>query len=557
MKITLLKNSFLGVAQQSLLAKRIKEELITSPYTWTDNYSEADILLFCEFFPSEIPEVLPYSSFIRSSWGDLYQNPLEVLKNEKRLFLKEAKFFSSSKSKKDSLNILVLLEDLKDPIESFIISLSLEQEASKRGWSIKIYKNESFLNLSELINEIELLSFDFIISTLRNKDKSFLRGKKVHFTTNKNLLKSSSLEMDRMVNNFRVIDNFSFSRKPLGKKINELFKDSLFRNLLTGFYFALPMVTLGFSFMILSIGISFFYSDSIFSYFLNYIEIYIIPFLIIPFLSASIAFCISDRQAIFAGAIGGFLANELGTGFLGGILTGFLAGFIVYFLLKRLPLYGFIGFLNYFFIIPFFSSIVVCITFSFIIVPPFYYLTSFLSESMEFLKKLHPFILGSLLGAITASDLGGIMTKSSYVFGLSLLEIGAYVPLGAIIIGAMLPPIAMGIITWVDYFLKEKKYNSLDRQAGLISFILGIFLITEGAIPIAIKDLPKSILSCTLGGALGGGFFMILFSTLVENSLNLFRLDSFSYISSFLISLILGVSFTIILFYFFKRVFIK
>lgn len=555
MKITLLKSSFLGKVQQNLLERRIKDSILKSSYEWTDNTIEAEILLFCDFFPSEINEVLPYSYFIRSCWEDLYNNSLEVIEKEEKMFFKEAKFFLPSHSKKKSFNIIALLEGLKDPIETFIVSLALEKEAIKRGWYLKIYKKENFVHSFDLINREDLDNADFILTSVKEKDISLLKGKKVYLTKNKRILKSPSSEMDKMLNNFKIVDNLDIACSYSPKKRIQRIQDNLSRTLLTGFYFSLPMVIMGAFFTILSYISSYILSDNFVSYFLNYIGVSIIPLFTIPLLSASIAFYISDRRAIFAGALGGFLANEFGSGFIGGIVAGFLAGFLVQFLLKKVPLYGTLGILNSFFLIPFFSSIFLCSIFTFLVIPPFYYSVNFISETMSFLKKLHPFILGAFLGALTASDLGGVMTKSSYAFGLSLLALGEFLPLVSIVIGGMIPPIAMGIITWMDYLLGGKKYSSLDRRAGIISFISGVFSITEGVLPIAIKDLSRSILSSMLGAAIGGGLFMVFCSFLGENNINnlsLFSLSSLLYFLYFTLCIILGTVSTIIFFYFLK-----
>ena len=231
----------------------------------------------------------------------------------------------------------------------------------------------------------------------------------------------------------------------------------------------------------------------------------------VPVLSGFIAYSIADRPGLVPGMIGGYIAangsfygSQANAGFLGGIVTGFLAGYIAKFL-KDIKVPSLIKPIMPIIIIPIISTLVTGLAFIFVLGGPitsvFEGLTSFLAG----LSGTSSVVLATILGAMIAFDMGGPVNKVAFLFGVSMITQGNPEIMGPIAAAIAIPPIGMGIAT----FLRNKYYSEDEIDAGKAAFAMGLCGITEGAIPFASVDPIRVIPSLMVGSIVGANIAML------------------------------------------------
>ncbi len=228
--------------------------------------------------------------------------------------------------------------------------------------------------------------------------------------------------------------------------------------------------------------------------------------LMVPVLAAFIAQSVSGRPGMLAGLVGGMIAYETGSGFIGGIIAGFLAGYFVIFLLKllyRMPrqLEG----LKSIFLIPIISVGIVG-TLMVLIGTPCSALNNALMNCLENLQGSSPILLGIVIGCMSAFDMGGPVNKAAYVTGTMLLGQGNYYFMAGVSAACITPPL---IIAIAATFFKNR-FTKEDRTAGLLNYILGCTHITEGAIPFAAKNPLKVIPVLMIGSSVSAVFTYLM-----------------------------------------------
>ncbi|MDD7113045.1 MAG: PTS fructose transporter subunit IIC [Lachnospiraceae bacterium] len=252
----------------------------------------------------------------------------------------------------------------------------------------------------------------------------------------------------------------------------------------------------------------------------NYKEAYSIPAaltslgvfgmgLLAPVISAAIAYSISDRPGIAPGLLIGCIAKEIGAGFLGGMLGGYIVGFFVLFLKKNLKVPKWAEGLMPMMIIPTISSIVVGLLMFFVIGVPIVWLTEALTNFLTGMQGSAKFVFGSIMGGMAAFDFGGPVNKVASLFADGLLLEGVQGPEAVKILASMVPPFGVTISYALSKLTKKEKYTKEEEDNIKIAFPMGICMITEGVIPIAMNDLVKTVFSCTVGAAIGGGLSML------------------------------------------------
>ncbi|MGX7109433.1 fructose-specific PTS transporter subunit EIIC [Facklamia miroungae] len=233
--------------------------------------------------------------------------------------------------------------------------------------------------------------------------------------------------------------------------------------------------------------------------------------LMIPILSAFIAHGIADRPGLVPGFVGGMIAangalygSEANAGFLGGIITGFLAGFIALGL-KKIKVPKAVQSIMPIIIIPILSTLAVGIIFITVIGVPVTALFTSMSEFLLGLQGGSEIILAMILGAMIAVDMGGPFNKVAFLFGSGMIEQGNYEIMGPIAVAIAIPPIAMGLAP----FVMRNKFSKAERETGKASFTMGLFGITEGAIPFATADPLRVIPSIVVGSMVGSVVAML------------------------------------------------
>lgn len=257
----------------------------------------------------------------------------------------------------------------------------------------------------------------------------------------------------------------------------------------------------------------------------------------LPILAGYIAMGIADRPALAPGFVGGFLAKEGGSGFLGALLAGFAAGYLILLLKKlfdKLPrsLEGIKSILLY----PVFGILLMGVLIQLIINPPVAWLNEALYGLLARLGTGSRVLLGVLLGGMMSVDMGGPINKAAYVFGTASLASDEFQIMAAVMAGGMVPPLALALAV----FAFRDKFSEKERQSGVANLIMGACFITEGAIPFAAADPLRVLPACIIGSAVAGGLSMFFGCGLRAPHGGIFVLPVISHPFGFLAAVILG-----------------
>ena len=232
----------------------------------------------------------------------------------------------------------------------------------------------------------------------------------------------------------------------------------------------------------------------------------------LPVLAGFIAMAIGDRPALALGFVGGYIAANGKSGFLGALVAGFLAGYVVVLLRKicdKLPeaLEKIAPVLIY----PVVGILIIGLGMTFIVEPVMGGINTGLNNFLGGMGSTSRLLLGFILAAMMAIDMGGPFNKAAYVFGTASIAAGNYDIMAAVMIGGMVPPCAIALST----LLFKNRYTKEERDAGPTNFIMGLAFITEGAIPYAAADPLRVIPSCIIGSGIAGAVSMLFKCTLM------------------------------------------
>lgn len=257
----------------------------------------------------------------------------------------------------------------------------------------------------------------------------------------------------------------------------------------------------------------------------------------LPILAGFIAMSIADRPGLAVGFVGGSIAANGTSGFLGALVAGFVAGYIVLLLKKvfsKLPesLDGMKPVLLY----PLLGIFLVGVIMQFVVEPPIGALNTAINNGLNGLNGASAVVLGVLLGGMMSVDMGGPVNKAAYVFGTASIAAGNYNIMAAVMIGGMVPPIAIALAT---IFFKNK-FTAEERKAGPTNFIMGLSFIPEGAIPFAASDPLHVLPACVVGSAVAGGLSMAFGCTLMAPHGGIFVVPTIGNPLMYLVALVIG-----------------
>ncbi|WP_026090362.1 PTS fructose transporter subunit IIABC [Salinicoccus carnicancri] len=231
----------------------------------------------------------------------------------------------------------------------------------------------------------------------------------------------------------------------------------------------------------------------------------------VPILAGYIAYSIADRPGLAPGIVGGYIAangsfygTEANAGFIGGIIAGFLAGYIVL-ALKKIKVPKAMEPVMPIIFLPIIGTIIVGLLFIYVIGAPVSALFDGLTSWLEGMQGASSILLAIILGGMIAVDMGGPFNKVAFLFGVGMIAEGNYAIMGAIAVAICIPPIGMGLAT----FINKRKYNPAEIEAGKASFTMGLFGITEGAIPFAAQD-PLRVIPSIVTGSMAGAVIAML-----------------------------------------------
>ena len=257
----------------------------------------------------------------------------------------------------------------------------------------------------------------------------------------------------------------------------------------------------------------------------------------LPILAGFIAMSIGDRPGLALGFLGGAIAANGTSGFLGALAAGFIAGYTVVLLKKvfsKLP--AAMDGLKPVLLIPLFGMLIVGVAMVYVIEPLVGWLNTAINNGLSNLSGVNMVILGALVAGMMAVDMGGPVNKAAYVFGTASIAAGNYGIMAAVMIGGMVPPIAIAIAT----LLFKNKFTAEERKAGPTNFIMGLSFITEGAIPFAASDPLHVIPACVVGSAVAGALSAVFKCTLMAPHGGIFVFPVVGNAVMYLVSLVVG-----------------
>ena len=264
----------------------------------------------------------------------------------------------------------------------------------------------------------------------------------------------------------------------------------------------------------------------------------------LPILAGFIAMAIGDRPALALGFVGGMMAANGKSGFLGALVAGFVAGYLILALRKacdKLPtaLEKIAPVLIY----PVVGILVMGLFMMFIVEPIMGGINTGLNNALTGMGSSSKVVLGLVLGGMMAIDMGGPFNKAAYVFGTAAIAAGNYDIMAAVMIGGMTPPCAIALAT----ILFKDKFTKEERESGPTNFIMGLAFISEGAIPYAAADPLHVLPSCIAGSAIAGGISMFFGCTLMAPHGGIFVFPVVGNALMYLVALVVGTAVSAVL----------
>ncbi len=381
---------------------------------------------------------------------------------------------------------------------TFMAAEALQQAAKRLGYDLQVETQGSVgarnpLSAQAIAEaDVVLLAADIEVATER------FAGKKIYRCGTGIALKQAEATLKKA-----LAEGQQESAGSAAKTTAKQEKTGVYKHLLTGVSFMLPMVVAGGLMIALSFvfGITAFKEEGTLAAALMQIGGDSAFKLMVPLLAGYIAYSIADRPGLAPGMIGGLLASTLGAGFIGGIIAGFLAGYAAKAINRYARLPQSLEALKPILIIPLLASLFTGLVMIYVVGKP---VAGMLAGLTNFLDSMGTTNLGVLLGGMMCVDLGGPINKAAYAFSVGLLASQSYAPMAATMAAGMVPPIGLGIAT----FIARRKFAQTEREAGKAALVLGLCFISEGAIPFAAKDPLRVIPASIAGGALTGALSM-------------------------------------------------
>lgn len=518
MKIVLMIDTSLGQARVHMIKRLLGAAAANSNLTLVDSLNEAELVIAIGSKPAVDPALLGKPIYI----GDVEQavhDPQAFL----TAALAQAKPYHApvvSVKMAQQKRIIAITACPTGVAHTFMAAQSIEREAKKRGWWVKVETRGSVGTGNPLTQE-EIAAADFVIVAADiDVDLNKFAGKLMYRTSTGLALKKTEQELNKALENAEVFQPQKNASPVSSNKKKET--TGPYRHLLTGVSYMLPMVVAGGLCIALSFvfGIKAFEEKGTLAAALMQIGGDSAFALMVPILAGYIAFSIADRPGLTPGLISGMLAVSTGAGFLGGIIGGFLAGYIAKTISSKLHLPQSMEALKPILIIPLGASLITGLAMIYLVGTPVAKIMEGLTHWLQSLGTANAVLLGAILGAMMCTDMGGPVNKAAYAFGVALLSSSVYGPMAAIMAAGMVPPLAMGLAT----ILARNKFEKSEREAGKAALVLGLCFISEGAIPFAARDPMRVLPCCIAGGALTGALSMMLGAKLMAPHGGLFVL---------------------------------
>ncbi|WP_288390890.1 fructose-specific PTS transporter subunit EIIC [uncultured Acinetobacter sp.] len=511
-------NSTQQYVNASILAKKLTQSANKLGYTSTTIASKddipqhnVDVMVFLGDLPSNVA-AYPANLVAQIRLDDATKNTDELLSHA----LNNAQAASESASLTASTGtqakrFVAITACPTGVAHTFMAAEALQQGATKHDYIIDVETQGSVgaknILTAEAIEaaDIVILATDIEVNTDR------FVGKRVYRCSTGFALKQTDKAFQQAINEAKVLESSKQAATAAsGSATKE--KAGVYKHLLTGVSFMLPMVVAGGLLIALSLcfGLNAAEQSGSLAYILKQIGVTAFT-LMVPMLSGYIAYSIADRPGLTPGLIGGLLATQLQAGFLGGIVSGFLAGYIALFLAKKIKLPTSLESLKPILIVPLLGTLSVGLIMYYVVGSPVAQIFEMMKDFLNNMGTTNAVLMGIVLASMMCIDLGGPINKAAYAFTVGLLTTNTYMPMAATMAGGMVPALGMALAT----FFAKNKFNTGERDAGKAAFVLGLCFISEGAIPFAAKDPMRVIPTCIAGGAVTGALVALFHCELV------------------------------------------
>lgn len=553
MKTLLIMAPDLGQASAYIAKLRLSTAAQKAEFTLTDSPSEAEwVLVLGSTVP--VDEALTNKKILLADIQQAVADP-EALLNS---LVAEAKPYVAPvvavKQGSGPKRVVAVTACPTGVAHTFMAAEAITTEAKKRGWWVKVETRGS-VGAGNAITPEEVAAADLVIVAADIEvDLEKFAGKPMYRTSTGLALKKTAQELDKAVVEAEPYNAKGQSGTASTSSTSKKPQAGAYRHLLTGVSYMLPMVVAGGLCIALSFafGIEAFKEQGTLAAALMQIGGGSAFALMVPVLAGFIAFSIADRPGLTPGLVGGMLAVSTGSGFIGGIIAGFLAGYVAKLISTKLKLPSSMEALKPILIIPLLSSLVVGLAMIYLIGTPVSKILEGLTHWLQTMGTANAVLLGAILGGMMCTDMGGPVNKAAYAFGVGLLSTQTYAPMAAIMAAGMVPPLALGLAT----FIARKKFDKAEQEGGKAALVLGMCFITEGAIPFAARDPMRVLPCCIVGGAITGALSMAVGAKLMAPHGGLFVLlipGAITPVIGYLLSIIAGTVVAGVAYAFLKR----
>lgn len=391
---------------------------------------------------------------------------------------------------------------------TFMAAEALLQAGTALGYEVRVETQGSVGAQTPLTAE-EIEAADLVlIAADKTVDLSRFEGKKVFESGTKPAINDGQALIRRAFDEAVLQGGGEMTASGLPKTAKPL-KVGPYKHLMTGVSYMIPFVTAGGLLIALAFAFGGIYATEPSHAHSFAGSLFLIGFksaftLFVPILGGYIAWSIADRPGLAPGMIGGLLATLLGAGFLGAIVAGFIAGYFTKWFNGLIKLPRELEGLKPVLILPLAGTLVTGLAMVYVVGTPIAQVMVFMTHFLNSMQGSSAIILGLVLGAMMAFDMGGPINKAAYAFGVGLLSDHIYVPMAAIMAAGMTPPLGIALAN----FLFPNKFNEEEQEARFATAALGFSFITEGAIPYAARD-PFRVIPCDMfGSAIAGAISM-------------------------------------------------
>jgi PTS system fructose-specific IIC component len=440
---------------------------------------------------------------------------------------------------------------------TFMAAEGVEQGAKKLGHDVKV-ETQGSVGAQNVLTEADVKAADVVIIAADTKvDMSRFVGKRVYETSTKAAINDGQAVVETAFQSATVLAGGG----DLGDQVAEAkaarkaARTGPYKHLMTGVSYMIPFVVAGGLMIALAFafgGIYVYEAENSFGWALFQIGAPSAFALMVPILAGFIAYSIADRPGLAPGMIGGMLASSTGSGFLGGIIAGFIAGYTTDWLNKQINLPRNLQGLKPVLILPLLSSAIVGLLMIYVIGTPVKAALDGLTTWLTNMQESSALVLGLILGAMMAFDMGGPVNKAAYAFSVGLLDSEVYAPMAAVMAAGMTPPLGLALAA----ALFKDKFTHDEQEAGKAAAVLGISFITEGAIPFAARDPFRVIPSIMVGSAVTGALSMLFGAQLRVPHGGIFVLpipNAVTNLTMYIIAIIIGTVVTAGMLYFLKQ----